>query len=90
MTFCELHTPCKNGGTCLDEGDDKYVCVCPKCECSNTEAYYNCTLGMYILQTVLSCCFLTMSGKVFSCNIYNSRYLKNDLYVGLFVESHLR
>ena len=49
MTFCELHTPCKNGGTCLDEGDDKYVCVCPKCGCSDTEPFDNCTLGRYIL-----------------------------------------
>ena len=64
MTFCELHTPCKNGGTCLDEGDDKYVCVCPKCECSNTEPFDNCTLGMYILQAVLGCCHATISGKV--------------------------
>ena len=64
LTFCELHTPCKNGGTCLDKGDDKYVCVCPKCECSDTEPFDNCTLGRYILQAVLSCCHATISGRV--------------------------
>ena len=84
MTFCELHTPCKNGGTCLDEGDDKYVCVCPKCNCSTTEPFDNCTLGRCILQAVLSCCFLTMSIKVFSCYTYISLYL-NILSIRRFV-----
>ncbi|KAK2186624.1 hypothetical protein NP493_194g02002 [Ridgeia piscesae] len=45
LTFCELQNPCQNGGTCIDRGEDNYLCVCPKCNCSDAEPFDNCTIG---------------------------------------------
>ncbi|KAI0235912.1 hypothetical protein LSAT2_013534 [Lamellibrachia satsuma] len=44
LTFCKLEMPCQYGGTCIDEGEDNYVCVCPKCECSTAEPFDNCAV----------------------------------------------
>ena len=45
QTFCEIQRPCQNGGTCIDRGEDNYLCVCPKCNCSDAEPFDNCTIG---------------------------------------------
>ncbi|KAI0217084.1 hypothetical protein LSAT2_031011 [Lamellibrachia satsuma] len=44
LTFCERETPCHNGGTCVDLSQNKYLCVCPKCECSAEKPLDNCTI----------------------------------------------
>ena len=51
--------PCKNGGTCIDKPDDKYVCTCPRCGCSTVDPFENCEIGM-----CNECIFLCMDKHV--------------------------
>ncbi|KAI0209295.1 hypothetical protein LSAT2_006017 [Lamellibrachia satsuma] len=45
-TYCQIHAPCQNGGTCVDLAGDSYVCVCPKCNCSRVEPFGDCVVDM--------------------------------------------
>ncbi|KAK2177601.1 hypothetical protein NP493_590g03082 [Ridgeia piscesae] len=69
--YCEVHSPCQNGGTCVNLAGGSYVCVCPKCNCSTAEPFGDCEVDVRTLCADVTCvnggsCEDTRSG--FKCH----------------------